>query len=269
MSILATAAVFACIWTHGTDLRGQKVSLNTTGGQEIVQDLQQFEPRSYWERAKAKRATNLATPEARNDYAAMMLHLGEIAPAIAILEELERDKPNQYATAANLGTAYELAGRNAEALEWIRKSIARNENAHDGTEWLHVRILEAKLALARDPSWLQHHSVLGIDFGNGPIPKKAETLPKGNTSRPLTLEDVKQALDYQLDERYQFVKAPDPIVGSLLYEWASILHRSETLESAAALYREAIRFGAPRTDLARFRLTRIEQFLRDQEVRKK
>lgn len=269
MSILATAAILACIWSHGTDLRGQKVSLdNMLPADALITSLRQYEPRSHWERAKAKRAVR-TTHEQQNDYAVILLHLGEVAPAIEILETIEREKKNQYATAANLGTAYELAGRDADALDWIRISIIRDSDAHDGTEWLHGRILEAKLAMARDPNWLKRNSILGIDFGDGPIPKKPGALPKGNTFKPLTLQDVKIALYYQLDERYQFVKPPDPIVGSLLFDWANIVYRTETLESAASLYREAIRFGGPRADLAKVRLARIEQFLRDQALRKK
>jgi len=45
----------------------------------------------------------------------------------------------------DLGTAYELAGKNEPALRWIREGLRRNPNSHKGTEWLHVKILEAKI----------------------------------------------------------------------------------------------------------------------------
>ena len=43
--------------------------------------------------------------------------------------------------------------------------LKRNAQSHYGTEWLHELILEAKIALAYDPTWLQTHTVLRIDFG--------------------------------------------------------------------------------------------------------
>ena len=59
---------------------------------------------------------------------------------------LERRYPGHHETAANLGTALELAGHDAPALQWIRIGIRRNADEHYGSEWLHVRILEAKIA---------------------------------------------------------------------------------------------------------------------------
>ena len=84
--------------------------------------------------------------------------------AIELLEELEKKSPGQYAVAANLGTAYELNGDNRKALEWIKKGVERNPESHFGTEWLHVKILEAKIAIEQNPEWLSNHSVLETDF---------------------------------------------------------------------------------------------------------
>src|SRR5437868_417932 len=55
---------------------------------------------------------------ARNDYAVALIYLGRPLDAIPLLEALEKEKPGQYETAANLGTAFELADKNKEALHW-------------------------------------------------------------------------------------------------------------------------------------------------------
>lgn len=269
MKLLAAIAL-SCIWTYGTDLRGTKISINELDGPMIVEALRQFDPRSTWQSHKAFRDKH---PESRsdlhqlNDYAVILINLGELEPAIGMLHSIEKSTPGEYVTAANLGTAYELAGDLDKAQFWISEAIKRNPSSHDGTEWLHIRILEAKRALARDPNWLKTHSVLGIDFGDRPIPKQPTPLPPGNLGAKLKVENVRHALWYQLDERYAFVKAPDPLVGSLLFDWGNIFFRTETLESAIALYEEAIRFGAPRADLAKVRLARARQILRDHEQR--
>lgn len=141
------------------------------------------------------------SPEERSDYGAALVFAGRFDDAIAVLVQLERDYPGRYATAANLGTAYELAGDVPRALEWIKTGIARNRNSHDGTEWLHVAILECKLKLAKDPAWLRHHHVLD-----------------GCEDKDRLTREV--ALEYQLNERLYFIKNDDPIMCDLLYEAA-------------------------------------------------
>lgn len=269
-AVLTTPAL-ACIWTHGTDLRGEPVAFNNLSGEEMVRELRSFEPRARYEAyvaAHERKAKNQIDRQQRNDYAVALLHVGRTSDAIGELQALEREEPGRYITAVNLGTAYELAGDNARALQWIREGIRRNRNAHMGTEWLHVRILEAKAAMQRDPNWLKRNTVTGIDFGNKPIPKRAASLPRGNDGKPVSVEDLKQALYYQLDERYAFVGPPDAIVGSLLVEFANVLFRAETLESAIPIYREALRYGADPA-LVKQRIARAEQVLREAKARRK
>src|SRR6185503_7493595 len=101
-----------------------------------------------------------------------------------------------YVVAANLGTAYELHGDLVAARRWIAEAIRRNPYSHEGTEWLHVLILDARMALAKDPNWLASHSVLGIDFGNEPAPLVPKAWPKNQDG-----QSTVRALQYQLRER--------------------------------------------------------------------
>lgn len=68
-----------------------------------------------------------------------------------------------------------------------------------GSEWLHVAILETKLAMAKDPAWLRSHSVLML---------------------------------------------------------------TDTMENAAAIYELALRYGTPRSKLARQRLAHARQVIK-------
>ena len=52
--------------------------------------------------------------------------------------------PGNARVAANLGTALELKGENEEALKWIREGVIRDASEHDGSEWLHARILDGE-----------------------------------------------------------------------------------------------------------------------------
>jgi tetratricopeptide (TPR) repeat protein len=172
----------------------------------------------------------------KNDLAVALAHAGDAAQAVTLLEEIEREKPGLYVTAANLGTAYELVGDNVRALEWIRQGIKRNEDSHQGSEWLHVRILEAKLALEKDPHWLAEHSILG--FSTDAFPKSMDI--RGNRGEKLKPAGIKDALIYQLHERVQFVKPPDAVVGSLLYDLGRLIaQESSGLGGAKDVFIEA------------------------------
>jgi hypothetical protein len=163
----------------------------------------------------------------RSDYAAQLIRRGESRKAVEILESIERTTSGAYLVAANLGTAYELSGDLAKAHQWIREGIRRNPQSHDGTEWLHLRILEARQALAKNPRWLETNSVTGLDFGSDAQPRKPERWPAGATDA----ESVITALIYQLHERMAFVPGPDALVGSMIAELGVmfLLYRSAEL----------------------------------------
>ncbi len=176
---------------------------------------------------------------ARNDYATVLIHRGEARKAVGILESVEAEHPGEYIVAANLGTAYELSGDLGQAHRWISEGIRLNPNAHEGTEWLHLRILESRQAVAKDPAWLKSHSVLGMNFGTGDAPEMSVTLPKGATNA----EDVVKALTYQLHERMAFVPAPDPMVGGMLADLADLLSLFRSVDVAIPVYGLALNYG--------------------------
>jgi tetratricopeptide (TPR) repeat protein len=144
---------FACINFYGTDLQGNIIEADNLVGEDLVHYLTDHPGPAKWRWEKAKRVftRDSSNYQQRNDYAAVLLHLGEVAEALRILQTIERTNPGLYATATNLGTAYELAGDNARALQWIREGIRRNPDSHGGTEWLHAAILIAKQARAKTP----------------------------------------------------------------------------------------------------------------------
>jgi tetratricopeptide (TPR) repeat protein len=183
--------------------------------------------------------------ERRNNMAVDMIYRGRYSEAIEALKELEAEQPGDYITAANLGTAYELAGKNEEALRWITEAMRRNADSHWGTEWLHVDILEAKLKASADPAFFEAHSVLDIDHRQ--IRSIDSEVMAGGARRQV--REVAKALEYQLQERLQFVKSSDPGVASLLYDYAAIMASTHSLESARELLRMAGDFGYPKSRL--------------------
>ena len=261
--LLAAQPVFACINTYHTTLKGKRVLYsNNPAPYSIVNNLELAAQGhgDFWVK-ESKKLEGAKDFKSRNDYAVSLIYSKQTAKAIPILEGIERERPGLYMTASNLGTAFELSGRNAEALRWIREGIKRNKESHNGSEWVHVAILEAKLAQAQDPNWWKTHSVLAIDFGPDAKPRMPARLPIGNYGKPVTPKEFKDAIFTQMLERRQFVGPPDPYVADLFFDWANMVALTDTVEVAVDLYKEALRFGVPRKAITEKRIAHMKQVI--------
>lgn len=163
-----------------------------------------------------------------SNYAVLLLKAGRTKEALDLLEQLSLKHPDEYQIAANLGTAYELSGNVEKALEYIKRGVELNPNAHDGSEWVHVKLLEAKLKLQTDPNYLTKNTVLNLS---------------ANQKKDLK---VRQQLMIQIRERFPFCKGPDPIMASLLIDLGDCYAQTSSIEYAKALYEIALNYyGAP------------------------
>ena len=165
-----------------------------------------------------------ASFEDTTDYGVALIYLGRPAQAIAVLLALEAMRPGVYTTASNLGTAYELTGNLEMAVKWIGEGVARNATSHDGTEWLHLAILRAKIQLRSDKVWLARHSVLDV-------------------ADKRDAAEIVRAIEYQLNERLNFVQPTDGVVCDLFYQAARLLDGVDNRERRAHYLRESLRFG--------------------------
>ena len=57
--------------------------------------------------------------------------------------------------------------------------------------------------------------------------------------------ELADAIQYQLGERLQFVKTPDPAVASLLFDYAAIEAATRSMESAKHILKMATDYGYP------------------------
>jgi len=226
-----------CFWVTGTTYEGKPVRVSGLGAAPRLRAYLRMDPRGNGLEMEAH-LRNSTNYNDRSDYAVSLAYLGRNQEAVEILEKLEEEQPGNYFVAANLGTALELMGRDDEALHWITEGIRRNASAHHGTEWLHARIIEAKIAQKQNPNFFQTHTVLDLD------PKH---IPEGVNigGKMFTQKQIADAIQDQLQERLQFVKPPDQAVASLLFDYSAIEAATHTLESAKGLLSMAVQYGYP------------------------
>ncbi|MCE3226798.1 MAG: hypothetical protein K0S32_1349 [Bacteroidetes bacterium] len=148
-----------------------------------------------------------------SDLGAMLIYNGEFLKAKKIFIEIENKSPGRYMTASNLGTAYELLGQNDSAYYWIDKAIKMNPGSHEGSEWIHLKLLEEKIRSKGIVKDLKPKNILGLDFGNEKIPLAPK---KAN------LDQLRNHLYHQLNERISFVKPKESIVAQLLFDLGNL-----------------------------------------------
>lgn len=167
-----------------------------------------------------------------SDKGIVLILLGQYERAIELYLEIEKVEPNRYSTASNIGTAYELIGQNENALKWIIKSIEIDSSSHYNSEWIHARILEAKI---KGEQFQTTEFLLKTSFGSGDAPDSEMSKDE--------LKRLHLALYFQLNERMSFVKPNDKIVAQLLFDLGNIAFLRGYYAVALEDYRLAKKYG--------------------------
>jgi tetratricopeptide (TPR) repeat protein len=157
---------------------------------------------------------------------------GKYEEAIQLYHRIEKISPNRYATAANLGTAYELVGQNEKALKYIQKAVRLNPDSHNHSEWIHVNILKVKI---KGAAFYTSDFLINTNFGE-------ENEPKTNLSTK-ELHTLADALYFQLNERISFIKPKNKIVAQLFFDLGNIAMLSGDLNDAKQDFTKAKEYG--------------------------
>jgi hypothetical protein len=145
------------------------------------------------------------------------------------------------------------------ALDWIQTAVDRDRGTYNGTEWLHVKILEAKLRTAANSVASRGQSVLGLDFGDAPRPTSPQQRVADQFRIGKTLGDIRSALEYQLHERMGLVPPPDPIMADLLFDLGNLLALDNLPDQAAGVYELSLEYDPSRAE----QLVRRHQYLKE------
>jgi hypothetical protein len=145
-----------------------------------------------------------------SDYGAYLLMAGRFEEGLQLFKALAAKKGDVYQIRANLAVAYELNGMIDSALYWQQLAVAANPAAHGGSEWIHLRILEARNAMQADSNWCLTHNVTGI--------QDSIALHYVNHQHEMEEGFIFREFLLQLEDRLPFTFANDPVMGKLLFE---------------------------------------------------
>lgn len=98
---------------------------------------------------KAAKERKLSADELA-DQGALLVRLGEAAKAVEVLRAAQREHPNQFKIAANLGTAYQLAGEWDQAAAALREAVRLAPGKYQEAEKAHLRLVQLRQKQARD-----------------------------------------------------------------------------------------------------------------------
>lgn len=220
---------FSCINENRTLLSGEIIKTMPQGGKIWTQEIDREKLREksdlLWDAYETT-----GSLENLSDYAVTLIYLGEYQRAKNIYLQIEKESPDLYTTASNIGTIYELIGYPDSALVWIKKSMELNSNSHNGSEWIHVKILEFKLRKEKEYG----QSILELDFGSEDKPAN----PHNHD-----LEEISEHISHQLRERLNFVKPQNKIVGNIYFDYGNVLAQTSTVEAALESYEAAKEYG--------------------------
>ncbi|MFT5819362.1 MAG: tetratricopeptide (TPR) repeat protein [Crocinitomix sp.] len=257
LSLLIVFNGIACLNESGTNLDGEITELrkdiifnrpiNFPGQDRIDEKLIELNERL----SKSEKANK---DYIHTDISVYMIYNGDYQEAIDYLHENVIIKASNYSFCSNIGVAHELVGNLDSALYWTQKGLNLNPDSHNNSEWIHIKILEAEIALSKDKNWLKNHDIFDIPLSKDSIP----TL----FTEELTAHKFFYASSFQLHERSYFVKPEnqDPVFARLILLHADAVARDQDTRACIRTYGLAAQYDTSLQGIVDKRIAYIEAY---------
>jgi len=216
--LVSTFYSAACGNEYGMSLSGQRLHTPVFYLSDNYRSFDEEAVKESLYAALAKRGTEEGDFKNESNIALYHMKLGKVKKALEILEPLAEKYPDEYIIIANLGTAYELDGQLQNALKMIKKGYEINPESHFGSEWIHIKILEAKIRHGANSNWFRRNAIVTVE----------ELLEKQSGN---ALHD-RNHLMLQIRTRVPFTPAPNPIIANLLRTYADFCEQHSSYENA-------------------------------------
>jgi tetratricopeptide (TPR) repeat protein len=122
--------------------------------------------RKLYEEEAVKRAKALKdgklSPDEIADLGAIYIRLGDLGKAVAVLQPAQRDHPQNFRLAANLGTAWQLSGDLDQAAACLQQSAHLSPGKYQKAEELHLKLVRLRGRQPREAQELD--DLFGVRF---------------------------------------------------------------------------------------------------------
>lgn len=149
-----------------------------------------------------------------SNYGVYLLMAGRSKEGLDLFRALSKKYPGLYEICANTAVAYELNGNIDSAYLWQVKAMEINPQAHNNSEWIHLKILEARKHLLSDPGWCLDNNITGAVDSINSYKEYFDQYGHENGNTRLIFREF---ID-QLEDRFPFTYAEDKVMGKLMFE---------------------------------------------------
>ena len=193
------------------------------------------------EKLQVRAGKEKLTPDELADLGALYVRLGETAKAIDVLRAAQRNHPNHFAIAANLGTAWQLHGDNRQAAAALEDAVRLAPGKVLALEEAHLKLVRSRIR--SEPGELD--DLFGIKYVNDKGGYKPGKLATSQAKKlPTKAVPITQQLALWL-----------PADGPLLWQLAELANGHGDLRSAANMMEGCVvTFGMQNPTLRKHRL---------------
>lgn len=236
MAIVSCCLVYqgqACLNEYGYTLEGKRVESRYFYLPESRFHFDTLRIEEKLEALTNKAHQNQGDFRVWSDIAANLLKLGHVDSALHILQPLAQRYSEEYSLMSNLGTAYELSGTLDSALKYISLGIELNPMSHHGSEWIHQKILEAKIRTRNSRRWMTSNPIIEM----GDLQRRFDSIKPAFAART-----INGAFFRQIRTRAPFTPAPNEVLANLLETLGDFNKEFATYENSLLAYTYALRF---------------------------
>jgi len=266
--MLCAITATACIW-DADSLSAEKSRSPDMAQLIIGPPPKPDDPKPLLERiAKLKAQPREQDASWWNDLAGAYLRLGRAKEAAELLEPVVQKFSSDYGIHANLGTAYHLLGRYAEAEKEIARDLEINPDAHFGLEKYHLALLQY---LVRDAEYQKNHVYVyewSSRFTGTPHPMMfrgsadpTAPMSEKDSGRPEYLEKWDLASDPKFEEGVRYMASLNPREPACFVMLGIACLHKRSYNLAGLAFDHAIKLGSPQAGQLKVWISSIERYV--------
>jgi tetratricopeptide (TPR) repeat protein len=264
-------AASACMWDR--DTLSDEAKKSPTLAEAILKKPEKSPPiEIYLQRLKELNANpKKDDPFWWNDVAGAYLRMGRAKEAARLLEPVMQRFTSDYGIHANLGTAYHLMGRFADAEREISRDLEINPEGHFGLEKYHLALLQY---LMRDENYRKDHVYVDefsfallkdkwddvglMRFGGAEMGGEANPQTVASNGPSYRLKwDLAANTNLQAGVIYMATLNPKESACFVMLGVACLAQQNRDLNLAVKAFEKAILFGSPQSSILTQRIATI------------